>query len=68
MEDLNRYYVAMDWAVMNFHKERMRNINAIIRDLWRRVYTGNDIDTIEIKAEADVKPSGKYLLIIFLVP
>ncbi|XP_047104427.1 DNA repair protein RAD50-like [Schistocerca piceifrons] len=30
----------------------MRKINTIIRELWRKIYRGNDIDYIEIKTDA----------------
>ncbi|KAL1131478.1 hypothetical protein AAG570_011095 [Ranatra chinensis] len=41
----------MEWSLMNFHQERMKNINDIIDDLWRQIYRGNDIDTIKIIAD-----------------
>ncbi|CAH0393171.1 unnamed protein product [Bemisia tabaci] len=49
--DLGNYILALDWAMIHFHKERMKTINTIIRNLWRQIYSGNDIDTIEIKTE-----------------
>lgn len=41
----------MDWVMIHFHKDRMRRINEVIRELWRNIYRGNDIDWIEIKTE-----------------
>jgi hypothetical protein len=49
--DLNSYYKATEWAMLHFHKEKMREINAIIRELWRQIYRGSDIDYIEIKTD-----------------
>lgn len=49
--DLNTYYKATEWAMLRFHKEKMREINAIIRELWRQIYRGCDIDYIEIKTD-----------------
>uniref|UniRef100_T1HS80 DNA repair protein RAD50 n=1 Tax=Rhodnius prolixus TaxID=13249 RepID=T1HS80_RHOPR len=69
VEDLNSYFKALDWAMMNYHKKRMEQINTIIRDLWRKVYSGNDIDTIEIKTEqeetvsADKRRAYKYRVV-----
>lgn len=60
VEDLNSYFKALDWAMMNYHKKRMEQINTIIRDLWRKVYSGNDIDTIEIKTEQEETVSGMF--------
>jgi hypothetical protein len=37
--------------MLHFHKERMREINTIIRELSRQIYRGNDIDYIEIKTD-----------------
>ena len=36
---------------MRFHGMKMREINDILAQLWREVYTGTDIDTIEIRTE-----------------
>jgi len=52
-EDLNKYYIALDYAIMKYHKEKMKVVNKIIRELWRNTYRGNDIDYIEIKTTED---------------
>jgi len=52
-DDLNKYYIALDYAIMKFHKEKMKVVNKIIRELWRNTYRGNDIDYIEIKTTED---------------
>ena len=55
-----QYYIALDWAIMRFHQERMRVINRNIRELWRATYRGNDIDYIEIDTEdgSDLSMAG----------
>lgn len=50
-KDLQKYYSAIDYAMLHFHKDRMNSINTIIRELWRLIYKGNDIDYIEIKTD-----------------
>eukprot|EP01105_Mastigella_eilhardi_P026007 TRINITY_DN7299_c0_g1_i1.p1 TRINITY_DN7299_c0_g1~~TRINITY_DN7299_c0_g1_i1.p1 ORF type:complete len:1310 (-),score=417.85 TRINITY_DN7299_c0_g1_i1:141-4070(-) len=50
-EDLERYYKALDNALMRYHSLKMEDINKIIRELWQATYRGNDIDTIEIRTE-----------------
>ncbi|KAH7730578.1 rad50 family protein [Aphelenchoides avenae] len=50
IEDLNKYHKALDNAVIKFHQHKMEQINHILRDLWARVYQGNDIETIKIKS------------------
>ncbi|GAB1599065.1 DNA repair protein RAD50-like [Argonauta hians] len=51
--DLRKYYAALDFAIMNYHKLKMKEINKIIQDLWRNTYRGNDIETIEIRSNED---------------
>ena len=67
IKDLDTYYKALDWAIMRFHKEKMKRINLIIKELWRQTYRGNDIDYIEIRTDdgevaggADKKKSYNY--------
>ncbi|XP_034260443.1 DNA repair protein RAD50 [Pantherophis guttatus] len=52
-KDLDIYYRALDQAIMTFHSMKMKEINKIIRDLWRSTYRGQDIDYIEIRSDAD---------------
>lgn len=51
--DLDKYHRALDLALMKFHRMKIANLNSIIRDLWRLTYRGGDIDTIEIRSDAD---------------
>lgn len=53
MKDIKDYLVAMDKCLMQYHKEKMENINLIIKEMWRKIYRGNDIDYIEIKTEGN---------------
>jgi len=50
-EDMNKYYVALDFAIMQYHKEKMKVVNKFIKELWKQTYRGNDIDYIEIKSD-----------------
>lgn len=52
VEDLNKYYRALDTAIMKFHAGKMTTINRIIHKLWVTTYRGNDVDKIEIKTDA----------------
>uniref|UniRef100_T1JCH0 Zinc-hook domain-containing protein n=1 Tax=Strigamia maritima TaxID=126957 RepID=T1JCH0_STRMM len=51
--DLQKYYRALDMAIMKHHSMKMNEINKIIRELWRNTYKGNDIDFIEIRSDDD---------------
>jgi DNA repair protein RAD50 len=53
VKDLERYFKALDAALMKFHTMKITEINDSIRDLWSKVYKGNDIDRIEIKSDPD---------------
>ncbi|CAL4194867.1 unnamed protein product, partial [Meganyctiphanes norvegica] len=69
-DDLNKYYKALDTAIMRFHKDKMTTINQIIRSLWRQTYKGNDIDHIEIKTDesessgADTRRKYEYRVVM----
>lgn len=38
---------------MKFHSMKMSEINKIIKELWQNTYKGNDIQTIEIRADQE---------------
>jgi len=54
--DLFKYIKAIEIALSKFHEEHMQSINTIIKQLWRSIYTGNDIDYIQIKTNDSNKP------------
>ncbi len=43
---------------MKFHSMKMAEINKIIKELWQTTYKGNDIQTIEIRADQE-ESNGK---------
>lgn len=49
--DLGTCYKATDDGVMKFHHQKMVEINRIIDELWKSTYTGNDVESIMIKAD-----------------
>ncbi|KAJ8973540.1 hypothetical protein NQ317_019291 [Molorchus minor] len=51
IQDLINYVNVLEISVLQFHKERMVQINRTIRELWRNIYRGNDIDYIEIQTD-----------------
>lgn len=48
VSDLDKYYTALDKALMKFHSLKIADINKIIRELWSLTYKGEDIYNIEI--------------------
>lgn len=51
IDDLSEYIKVLEKSVLKFHEERMVQINRTVRELWRSIYRGNDIDYIEIKTD-----------------
>ncbi|GMH20274.1 hypothetical protein Nepgr_022115 [Nepenthes gracilis] len=51
-KDLDKYYNALDKALMRFHTMKMEEINKIIRELWQQTYRGQDIDYIFIHSDS----------------
>lgn len=58
IEDLTTYCETLERALTKFHSDKMEKINSLIRDLWRNIYKGNDIDYIQINTE-EVKGTAK---------
>jgi DNA repair protein RAD50 len=52
--DIEKYYKALDRAVLNYHLIKMNEINKCIKALWNQVYRGSDIDYIEIRSEEEL--------------
>ena len=50
VEDLDKYFHALDKALMKYHSVKIQEINRIIRELWTNTYQGQDIDSIEISS------------------
>ncbi|KAJ8102694.1 AAA domain-containing protein [Lipomyces tetrasporus] len=50
-EDLAKYGKALDSAIMKYHGMKMEEINRIIDELWKKTYSGTDVDTILIRSD-----------------
>uniref|UniRef100_A0A2P2LUX9 DNA repair protein RAD50 n=1 Tax=Rhizophora mucronata TaxID=61149 RepID=A0A2P2LUX9_RHIMU len=59
-KDLDRYYHALDKALMRFHSLKMEEINKIIRELWQQTYRGQDIDYISIHSDSEGSGTRSY--------
>ncbi|XP_022217718.2 LOW QUALITY PROTEIN: DNA repair protein RAD50 [Drosophila obscura] len=51
IEDLAHHRFALEWSLIQFHAEKMEKINRLIREYWRMIYRGNDIDYIQVKTD-----------------
>ncbi|KAG1658955.1 hypothetical protein FOA52_010052 [Chlamydomonas sp. UWO 241] len=59
-EDLEKYYKALEKALLAYHTSKMADINKIIKELWQKTYRGQDIDYIQIKADAEGAGARSY--------
>ena len=58
-EDLGKYGKALDNAIMKFHGLKMEEINRIIDELWKKTYTGTDVDTIIIRSDNETTKGNR---------
>ncbi|ORM41773.1 DNA repair protein RAD50 [Babesia sp. Xinjiang] len=57
-EDLEIYTKKLEINLHKFHSEKIAQINTVLKRVWREVYTGNNVDYIEIQSNVDgVVPS-----------
>ncbi|KAG2442375.1 hypothetical protein HXX76_002461 [Chlamydomonas incerta] len=60
MGDLDKYYKALEKALLVFHTSKMADINKIIKEMWQKTYRGQDIDYIQIKADTEGAGARSY--------
>eukprot|EP00804_Cyclotella_cryptica_P027784 CCRYP_009209-RB/>CCRYP_009209-RB protein AED:0.12 eAED:0.11 QI:270/0.73/0.68/1/0.8/0.68/16/153/1414 len=53
VHDLDKYYDALDKALLRYHGMKINDINKIIRELWTLTYKGEDITNIQITSDQD---------------
>ncbi|SSD60036.1 related to DNA repair protein RAD50 [Saccharomycodes ludwigii] len=58
-DDIDTYSKALDSAIMKYHSLKMKDINRIIDELWKKTYSGTDVDTIMIKTDEISNTRGK---------
>ncbi|EDO19069.1 hypothetical protein Kpol_2000p34 [Vanderwaltozyma polyspora DSM 70294] len=50
-DDIDTYSRALDSAIMKYHGLKMQDINRIIDELWKKTYSGTDVDSIQIRSD-----------------
>ena len=55
------YYDAIEKGMMKFHQHKMESINELVKELWRRVYKGTDIESIQIKSDVEKTDQSRRL-------
>ncbi|EZG68210.1 putative RAD50-like protein [Gregarina niphandrodes] len=58
--DVKTYSVSLASAIMKYHSDKIHQVNQILKDLWRQVYSGTDIDYIIITADATEAKNFNY--------
>ena len=51
IDDLEYAYHKLDRCMMQFHRNKIDEINTILQELWQNTYKGLDIDYIQITAD-----------------
>lgn len=52
-DDLAKYSKALEAAIMKYHTMKMAEVNEIIDELWKKTYSGSDVDTILIRSDSE---------------
>lgn len=50
IQDMRRLTECMSAAICKYHREQLLSLNLRLRDMWRSIYKGNDIDYIQIES------------------
>jgi DNA repair protein RAD50 len=58
--DVHKYIQALEQSLLDYHTQKMEEINQSIHTLWQSIYRGNDIETISIKAEPGATENARY--------
>eukprot|EP00210_Caulerpa_lentillifera_P006374 g6089.t1 len=66
ISDLMTLHKAFEKALLTYHTMKMEEVNLAMRELWRSIYRGSDIEYIQIKADegssASTRASYNYWL------
>lgn len=60
ISDITRYIQALDKTILDYHSQKMAEINDTIQYLWSNTYFGQDIDTIYIRCEEEKAKNAQY--------
>ena len=59
LDDLERYMLAIEEAMRQYHQKKICEINDRIQELWIETYQGKDIENIEIESKSIDRGSKK---------
>ena len=52
--DIDQYAKCLDACLMEYHADKMAELNESIENLWHDIYMGSDIDTIQIRCDEEL--------------
>ena len=58
-QEVNEKHDALEESMMQYHHEKMKEINKTLSDYWKTTYRGNDIETIEIKSDIEKSTNAR---------
>ena len=58
-KDLDTYARVLDVSLMHYHTVKMREINELLRDYWRSIYRGTDIEEIYIHSAVETESNRR---------
>ncbi|KAM0673339.1 DNA repair protein rad50 [Gurleya vavrai] len=56
---------ALDKSIVEFHANKIEEVNHILKELWTNTYKGNDIDYIELKSETNDNKVYNYKVVMY---
>jgi DNA repair protein RAD50 len=60
ISDVDKYIGALEQSLLDYHTQKMEEINESIHSLWQSIYRGNDIESISIKAVPGPRQGARY--------
>ncbi|KAK9464743.1 AAA domain-containing protein [Lipomyces arxii] len=57
--DISVFMKSLDSAIMQYHSLKMEEINRIIDELWKKTYSGTDVDTIMIRSDDESEKANR---------
>ncbi|KAF7683817.1 DNA repair protein RAD50 [Astathelohania contejeani] len=64
LDDLDKCIKVLDRSIIEFHSNKINELNKTLKDLWTGTYKGNDIDWIELRSESEGNKMYNYRIVM----
>ncbi|EQB60228.1 dna repair protein rad50 [Vairimorpha apis BRL 01] len=64
IRDLDKCIKILDKSIIDYHYNKIEEINLFLTELWGNCYKGNDIDTFKLKINENGSKSYSYKLVV----